>query len=77
MAENIRKTIGNVLEEAKSIYVIIWSGFIIGDVSEWYFFSDVIDWTFSGLVMQLEENKFGECPSSCRVIKWLLLDSFP
>jgi hypothetical protein len=34
MAENIRKAISDVLEEAKTIHVINGSGCIIGDVLE-------------------------------------------
>ncbi len=40
------------------------------------FFGDVFEWLFFALVMYLEENKFGNCPSICNLIKWLLLDSF-
>ncbi len=33
------------------------------------FFGDVFIWHFFASVMYLEENKFGDCPSICKLIK--------
>ena len=57
------------LKRQKSIHVINGSGCIVGDVLNSYFFGDVFELLFFASVMYLEENKFGDCPSICKLIK--------